>query len=215
MNPTAGDSQKTRQEIRDSEAESPSDETGPVADPTESADAAGGVMLPSIWRKALRPILVLFAVFAFAVVGGLYGTYRIETGTDFANVKTGEARIVRIGALSAAHEMESLFSDVRLLGHSSLLRRWLEAGNESMLLDVQQDFLAFATARQIYDQVRFIDTDGKEIVRIDRETGTFVRGAARAPAEQGRALLCHRNAQAGRGTALRLTARSQCRARRG
>jgi len=135
MNPTAGDSQRTGQDIRDSEAESPTDETGPVADPTESADAADGVMLPPRWRKALRPILVLFAVFAFAVVGGLYAMYSIQTGADLAIVESGEARIVRIGALRAAHEVDSLFSDVRLLGHSSLLQRWLSETKSVFLAD--------------------------------------------------------------------------------
>ena len=170
---TAGGSRVTGQEDRDSEAGPPIEQPGSITDPAGATDAAGGATTPPRWRRALRPILVLFAVFALAVVGGLYVIYRIETGADLAIVKAGEARIVRIGALRAAHEMDSLFSDVRLLGHSSLLRRWLRADDASMLHDVQQDFLVFATAKQIYDQVRFIDTDGKEIVRIDRETGAF------------------------------------------
>ena len=52
---------------------------------------------------------------------------------------------------------------------SSSLAGWLASGDASARAELETDFLALATTNSGYDQIRYLDGNGREIIRIDRD----------------------------------------------
>ena len=74
-------------------------------------------------------------------------------------------------------EIESVRSDVLYLAEQELLRRFL-AGQEGTRHELEREYVRFAVRRSVYDQIRFLDTNGKEVIRVN-----FREGRAQVVAE--------------------------------
>ena len=64
-------------------------------------------------------------------------------------------------------DLEILASDLLILANSDQIIRMENGENPKHLRSLEQRFLTFLRDRQIYDQIRFINADGKEVVRAD------------------------------------------------
>jgi len=82
------------------------------------------------------------------------------------------------GVISASSDIPArmglLASDVRDLARSHALVGYLRDPSEGAARDLEVDWRSFAETRRIYDQIRLIDVQGSELLRID-----FADGGAR------------------------------------
>ncbi len=100
-----------------------------------------------------------------------------------SNLVNTNAKASRIDAF-----LNTAGSDIHFLGNSALLNEYLthlDANTDANITAeartlLNQEFLAFAQARLTYDQVRFIDTTGQEIIRIN----TSIDGVSTIVAEE-------------------------------
>ena len=67
-------------------------------------------------------------------------------------------------------EFESVSSDVLYLSGQSGLQRVLE-GQTSAQGELEQEYARFAMRKSVYDQIRFLDIDGKEVIRVNYRDG--------------------------------------------
>ena len=67
-------------------------------------------------------------------------------------------------------EIESVRSDVLYLAEQETLQRFL-SGQEDARRELEHDYVRFATRRTVYDQIRFLDTIGKEVIRVNFRRG--------------------------------------------
>ncbi|HFC53319.1 MAG TPA: HAMP domain-containing protein [Gammaproteobacteria bacterium] len=135
-------------------------------------------------RNKLIFSLLLVALVPVALIGG-YGLY---STTDALRV-SGEERIrSKVTSLASTIErfLENVSVDLFNLRDSSsvsnLYRALASGASEDLATakaDLAHDFLSLSSNRGIYHQIRFIDTDGMEIVRVDR-----VRGVSRVVADE-------------------------------
>jgi len=65
-----------------------------------------------------------------------------------------------------AREVETVESDLLYLAGQIALRHYL-AGGAGAQDEIQEEYLLFCKKRAVYDQIRYIDADGKERVRIN------------------------------------------------
>lgn len=70
-----------------------------------------------------------------------------------------------------ADEIESVRSDVLYLSEQEALQRLLD-GHQGARRSLEVDYARFATRRSVYDQIRFLDTTGKEIIRVNFREGS-------------------------------------------
>lgn len=61
--------------------------------------------------------------------------------------------------------------DALYLAAQSALREWLDTGTEAARKRLVADFIAFAWHRGLYDQLRFLDPRGQELLRVDWKEG--------------------------------------------
>lgn len=127
----------------------------------------GKTMLKFFPKKIQNKLLlaIVVAVLLPLIGTGLYGnwiTSRILQDSAIQNAENETAQQVQHveGLLYTARQ------DVRFLSRLSSMRQLVNAPAADCV-SVAEDFAAFARAREIYDQIRYIAADGSEIVRVN------------------------------------------------
>ena len=68
-------------------------------------------------------------------------------------------------------DFQDTTADLRVLAASTAVQKMLESGGHQAIEDVAKDFMAFAVNKQKYDQIRYIDAQGMETIRINYNGG--------------------------------------------
>ncbi len=110
------------------------------------------------------------------------GIYSMNVSTQSLIERELDALAERTSALRQSTEsfLLSAESDVRFLARSNPLQTLLRlrsAGADQATLEaartvVEEEFLAFASSREIYLQVRYLDESGQEVARVDSDGKT-------------------------------------------
>jgi PAS domain S-box-containing protein len=116
-------------------------------------------------RLFLSVVLPLTAVFvlAFAL------EYRAEVRAERARLITQEAAVIQRGVRWVERELEIATSDLQFV--ADLVAEAAGDGPQDRLAALERSALAFVRGRPGYFQIRFIDTAGKEIVKVERAAG--------------------------------------------
>ncbi len=118
------------------------------------------------------PLLALAA----AVTGTLY-LNQLHTSRTIAQV--AERQTVRLAVQTIKSEFKSVRSDALYLADEVSLRGALPHDGQYDGHGLGQAFLAFARRKRLYDQIRLLDADGREMVRVDIADGQALRAPQR------------------------------------
>jgi signal transduction histidine kinase/CheY-like chemotaxis protein len=122
-------------------------------------------------QKVLRLAGLLFiplSVLAGLVIGFLYYDHA-QTSRTLLQLRQEKA--VELGQGAFASQIAELAADVSYLADGEALRHWLAGGTPDDLHSLERELMTFARHKIEYDQVRFIDLSGQEIVRADHALG--------------------------------------------
>jgi len=86
-------------------------------------------------------------------------------------IETAERNHVELGRISIIRDLETLGGDLAILTSSEKLAKLLINKNADIRASLAQRYLTFSRDRRIYDQIRYIDETGMEIVRINYNGG--------------------------------------------
>ncbi len=105
-----------------------------------------------------------------AIIIGFYANY-VSSNTLLAQEYNNQKELIRTLNHSIESFLASAEDDVLFLSQSSPMNRYLanQTGDNLKLLkeELANEFLAFSEQRKIYYQIRYLDENGQEIVRID------------------------------------------------
>jgi diguanylate cyclase (GGDEF)-like protein len=97
--------------------------------------------------------------------------YHAEMRSDEALVRGRESQSIAVNKATLVQDMGSLISDALFLTEQSDIQSLLSGGRLDARANLEKDYLAFAKAKRQYDQVRYLNERGREVVRIDFEGG--------------------------------------------
>ena len=108
-----------------------------------------------------------------ALAGGILAiVYQAEVKSDRKAIEIREQRTVELPAKSIASDFKAVVSDLKFLSAQNELKRLLEEPqNRRIRQRMAEEYLAFSQYKNIYDQIRFLDTDGQEIIRVNFNNG--------------------------------------------
>jgi PAS domain S-box-containing protein len=98
----------------------------------------------------------------------------IELRSLRGHLQTGETHTLQLAQKLVESVVTDITADAQYLAGSATAINWLTDGTDSQLIDVQNDLLNFAAKREVYDQVRIIDLNGHERVRINKQPHGYV-----------------------------------------
>lgn len=128
-------------------------------------------MSPQIHSQVLiKNFLTVFLPLS-ALVGVVIGTiYYQQVQTEQVLLKTNELRKVDLETKVISRDFHSVVSDLMVLSKQNELQKILEGvGKQQQALS--QEFLLFSRYKKLYDQIRFLDQSGKEVVRVNFNQG--------------------------------------------
>ena len=118
-------------------------------------------------RKVVIYGLMFFLILSIAYTSILV-TVVSNSSKDSANqIKTTESQIVTVERNILSSRINKLVSDVLFISDSIRLSGF----DEDSLEYITNEWVAFSERKKIYDQIRFIDTQGNEIIRINYSVG--------------------------------------------
>ena len=119
---------------------------------------------------ALRAIAlsVVIAVFSIVVVEFVS---RNQISDRLDTISRSAYRVLDLQHEIIHSELGSITSDLLFLANQNELHFYLEIEDEQLLDQVADEYLSMAQEKGIYDQIRFLDVLGMEIVRVDFNRG--------------------------------------------
>jgi PAS domain S-box-containing protein len=121
--------------------------------------------------RTTKRAALIFLPLALAVLGVTYLLYASQASAIRATAQSTQDRVLDIARQRLALTVSSLISDVSYLSEQDALQNFLADGSTAALYHLGAEYRAFARHREFVDQLRFIDTTGQEIVRVDRREG--------------------------------------------
>lgn len=123
---------------------------------------------------------VLQYVLRFALIWGplslllaavVWTMFQLQVGAASTAIRDAERHTLQLARDTLSGELRMLRGDTLYLSALSSLHAWLDTGSATAQERLSADFLSFARARGIYDQVRFLNAQGREVVRINWDRG--------------------------------------------
>ncbi len=120
-----------------------------------------------VWRR-----FALSATVLTLVCGALY-LYAFSLFALIEQTKRDNQAAVAIESASehAGADLQAVLADLRFLGMSVPVQRFLQGEEDGTREEVEQLFVDLAAAHGLYDQVRLLSPEGQELVRINFNNG--------------------------------------------
>lgn len=118
--------------------------------------------------RTIRRTALIFLPLAVAAVVVSYLLYASQANAIHATTQATESRIADIARQRIELTAASVVADVSYLTEQEALRTYLAVGDAEALRRLGAEYVAFTRHRQFFDQLRFIDAHGQEIVRVNR-----------------------------------------------
>ena len=114
----------------------------------------------TIFLRLFLPLVVLVTGFAF-----LYGQAEIER--ELSRLKSQETLSIGLGNGALSRNLQGLTNDLVFLATLRATRAVVNEPTPQNIRHLEEDFSNFSRSMAIYDQLRWIDETGMEIVRVD------------------------------------------------
>ncbi|UZE96890.1 sensor histidine kinase [Alkalimarinus alittae] len=126
--------------------------------------------------QGLRYLKFFFSVFVLAVAvlsAVMWKFYNTQLSHQQTISQVAEEHVIQLASQLIINEIEVLRKDALYLAEKSLLKAWLDTQSPQDLKYLTDDMLAFARHHKAYDQIRFLDNQGKEVVRVHEIAGQY------------------------------------------
>ncbi len=130
--------------------------------------------MTSTKKMKLKLFTRLFAVILILNLAVLSALSYMDVRSMVRTMKLREYGSVLLKVKSIENHLNPVVTDITLLVSDQILQDFINNRSEKNRRRLQKDFLMVAEVRDSYDQIRYIDNRGMEIVRINNRNGNPV-----------------------------------------
>lgn len=120
-----------------------------------------------IMHRSIKLFIIIFMLSGALISGVMMIFYRSEIKTQLSNLKVKETFAIELQKKVVGDIFDSIIGDLIFLSQQNELQEYLESKTPIALDKIALEYIAIAKQKQIYDQIRFIDRNGLEIVRVN------------------------------------------------
>jgi signal transduction histidine kinase len=128
----------------------------------------------------LRRLIAIFVPTAALLGLAVIGLYYQDLAYERQGYERAGVDLVDLHAEMIGRELEAVKSDLLYLADQDVLREFLTYPDEDGKKGLEEEYVLFCLHKGIYDQVRYLNLDGQEIIRVNYNNGN---PRAVAPAE--------------------------------
>ncbi len=118
-------------------------------------------------KPHMQQFLLVYGITLGILFGIVWFIYQEQIDGIKANLVVEEAAKIRIATHALELGIQSTISDLKALGGSPALLTFLEQDTPATRQHVEEMFRNFANSKKTYDQIRYLDADGLEVIRIN------------------------------------------------
>ncbi|GAB6041112.1 response regulator [Endothiovibrio diazotrophicus] len=122
---------------------------------------------PSSLNYPLLRFLALFLPVALVVLGAVWLAGRADLEKRVSELRAADTLSVGLAAGALEQRLIGVSRDLFVLANQSSLRTALQAPTPANLAHLANDFSNFSLNKRVYQQLRWIDEQGRERVRVD------------------------------------------------
>jgi signal transduction histidine kinase len=133
-----------------------------MADVPPAAGRLRSLLLPRFWA----------IFFPLALLGGavVWALYEQDSAAEYRLHEQAGAHLVGLHADIISRELKVSEADLLYLADQTILRKYL-SGAPGGKQELQDEYLLFSRRRAVYDQIRYLDADGRERIRVNYNDG--------------------------------------------
>ncbi len=121
--------------------------------------------------KALELFLILSLAMGALLAGAVALLYRADLNSFLSELKEREERALERQAAAIGDEFDVIVGDLLFLSRQNELHAYLERKDAKALRAIQDEYLTLVDVKRIYDQIRYLNADGMEKVRVNFAAG--------------------------------------------
>ena len=119
-----------------------------------------------------RPFWKAFPILALAPIGALAAYANAVIADHESELRRAEHLAVELQLEAVSRGLSRVATDICTLADQNELAEYLESGDVRWLDAMQREYLHLAANVGLYDQIRYLDKEGMEIVRVNFNDGT-------------------------------------------
>ncbi len=124
----------------------------------------------SIQALLKRFVLIFLPIVIFISIALLF-LARLEEQNEVRKIELKDKSHIEIAKAHILQKFKEIDSDLRIVAKLPALQHYLNTGNPKFIDELAQFYLALTKEKQRYDNVRNLNTDGHEIIRINYNVG--------------------------------------------
>ncbi len=129
----------------------------------------------SSWRSIDFRSFIMTSIVLVVLTGiGFYVMYQQESASTINVIKINSRMQNRLLAQKVSLDLRNLFHDIQILSNHIEVHRYLSLRTPSLRTDVEHEFSNLCSTRKVYDQIRILDNDGLELIRVNYIDGKAV-----------------------------------------
>lgn len=114
--------------------------------------------------------LLFLVPVSLVLIIGITLHYSFHVKANLETLEKTDLLNIRLAQLTVNNVLQDIVSDINYLQeHNQLRNGFINTPRARKILE--QDFLSFSKNRKIYDQIRYLNLNGKEIVRVNNNNG--------------------------------------------
>lgn len=122
-------------------------------------------------RKTLNLFLLIFFVTGGLVSGLASVFYRSEVHSVFNEIKSQETLTITLQDKIIGQKFNTIISDLLFLSRQNELIAFLDSGNGYYVRLIESEYSDISQFAKTYDQIRYLDNTGQEIIRVNYNKG--------------------------------------------
>lgn len=134
--------------------------------PTEANSAS--------WHTIAKLFLAIFLPLALILTSLVYAILRMDANVQTQALQVQEAGEVQVSARILSHDFSDITSDLLFISKAPSLKRFIESGSKDEKIRVTEQFRNLSQEKQRYDQIRYLDAMGMEIIRVNMDGGQAI-----------------------------------------
>jgi len=127
--------------------------------------------MPSERWAVIGRFSLLFVFLSIAVIVVVFAFYRTNYMGEEHLIKSNQKDLLGRMKDTSVADLGSVISDLMFLSEQKLMQDYLRNPSENNNKKLASEYTSFSTRKGVYDQIRFIDTKGMELVRINYNRG--------------------------------------------
>ncbi len=129
-----------------------------------------GFFFPGKSQSFIWHFLFFLIPASIALIIGIALHYTLHIKANLKTLESTDLLNVRLAQITVNNVLRDIVSDIKYLQeHNEASNGFINTPHARKILE--EDFLSFSKNRKIYDQIRFLNLNGKEIVRVNYNNG--------------------------------------------